>query len=68
MGSTARMVNVSDHKKRSMLLRYNIVTEPETADALPRAGCLSLNSTQPMSAENERDSQETCAETAAGSL
>jgi hypothetical protein len=42
-----------------MLLRYNIVTEHETADALLRADA--YLSTQPMAAENEkrqsRDSQ-----------
>ncbi len=45
-------MRVSGHKARSMLLRYNLVTEREMADAQLRAdACLS---TQPTRVENER--------------
>jgi hypothetical protein len=45
-------MKVSGHKTRSMLLRYNIVTERETADALLRAHA--YLSTQPAGTEDEK--------------
>jgi hypothetical protein len=45
-------MKVSDHKTRSMLFRYSIVTERETADALLRAD--TYLSTQPTRADGEK--------------
>ena len=39
-------MKISGHKTRSMLLRYNIVTERETADALPSRRRLSLDAAE----------------------
>ena len=45
-------MKVSGHRTRSMLIRYNIVTKRETADALLRADA--YLSTQPTRVENEK--------------